>query len=1167
MKKFLLLVALVSFSAIWNASDARWNKVRRLNASECVPKVGQKVAITAVANSNFEGRFLTTDPKTGKCIIGKPNVIDDDCIWEFEEGVYNEMTGSPTVCIKQVSTGKYIVPFTANWDGFTLSDDIIGAANYQVLSCGEDIPWSNMVAWPPKGTPAVRKPGHEEDPKDIGNWGENAAGKLTDENSVGFAFYDGSIDDEEEDAAKYNYLAVWFGPQVINWGYTDTNQWDVWEVEFEANYQQELEELVEMYESEFTPVGGSLPGCYLPEYAQTYNEALEWAMLASLMDDMGNDFYISAMNDLKQARIVCEDNIIPLTEGYYTIVSGWDDVLNLNGYEIAAYANEGYVRYGVYNQEDVESKFVWKITPTEDPELWNVQHVMTDQYTGEGSGWYNSNCNMLDDPEHPMQIKLRFEGKWWMTAYYRSSSQTSWTPQASSSPSATGIEDGKMTSWGAWNDGSTLTGFNSWVFRPVSEEVLNKVNAEKEQYAKNKELKSLRDEVAALYPKLFSISTTEDSLITVASQITSNSPLTEGTVPDNLIDGDELTYLHTNPNYTNEAHFLQVDLSEYSANALTFVYDKRRGSNQELQWGEEERPAMVSIYAAVDTTDGGTWTKITESYQADEPLPAKLSCVFGPEYKYVRFVNEMNKRGDNVLTLSAFQVFNAILNKEKSQYYSVAGMQEAAEKMMEVKADKDSVVTATDKDIEELRTALEAVKQMFSDPDVLQALIDECETMSENISIGVEIGELPEDKAELVENLKTAVNNAKEVLEKYSTDKTKFNAALNELTEAKDAIFANLSFIEEGKWYFIINADQTRAGEAGTDDAMCNGNAIYAVGNEKDANIDWGYSDGLGSLTTVNDPKTMWTFKKVEGTDYYYIQNMISGIYLGGYNGRDSKVTNSLTPVPYKVSFLGSKQFTLCPISKSNRKNDVLYAAGGEKTHVTCGVAQMSNPGAWTFTEVTEELTGGGIVLDGFAYNLTDVFAVPFAHEDLAEYNEGCHWYRIKKLVGDEENGYTAVELTEGTSFEAGESSIYIGGELGTEQEYPFEAHELMVPMPEAVVDHAWSGAACNGILGQPNGLKCPAGSGCSDGKTYFPFTSESGVGCLTGVINPKDYQGAKEDWTTDATIEFRGKLTGTKSVKKNTQKTVKNVIGVNAVAGKFIVPGVYIQEGKKIVE
>ncbi|MBQ0088646.1 MAG: discoidin domain-containing protein [Prevotellaceae bacterium] len=1153
-KILLLLVLMLSIGTMWNTSKAGWILGDRVDIFQGYDE-SENYIIMPIANGTFDGRYVTTHPKTGVLQIGTPNVIDEYCIWNFEEGPENA-SGAPTVYIRQHVTGKYIVPFTANWDGFKLAEDVVEAANYQILSCGQDIPWANTIAWSEE-----RMPGHEDDEVEIANWriNVNTGEKTADDESVGFAFYD--VDDEGDPA--YCYLGIWNGPQCLNWSYTDTNQWNIYKAIFIEDYQGDLSEYVDQCSNEFNPVGDGVgdvtPGFYVSSYVEAYYSALEWAILASLMDDMGNDFYISAMNDLKQAREACEDSMIPLTEGYYRFVSAYEGFINNDGVEKAAYADETQMIMGWNTLDENDPSQVFKLTKAEAEDEWSVQCFGNDLFVGGQTNWYASRTSVTDGLEELQNIRWRLEGMWFWGSH--SEHKTSLCPDPFSG------EKGKMYTWGQWGDSpyTDKDHKNLWYLRHVSDAEIAALLPIKEQAERNKEMTALKTEATKIYNNLFAFTTLEDSLIIGEDQFTSNSPLTEETTFANLIDGDSISYCHTSSSVSQP--YYQIDLSATPVSVVTFKYDKRRGNEQQSIWGEEERPATVSIYATNDTTGGGTWTKVIESYQADMPLPVEWSCNLGAEYKYVRFVAEINKRGDNVFTLGSFQMYNAEFDKANSQYYTVEGMQAAADNMIATKEEKDAIENVTEQDVTEMRDALAAVKALYADTAAVRELIDECKVIADGITIGEEIGELSEDNASLKDALDIAIADAEETIVNYADNKAKLDEATSALTNAKAALLGGITFIEEGKWYFITNADAERSGEPGAEDSWCSGNVIYASDAYTTSTINWGFYDPESSeLTTVNDPSTMWTFKKVEGTDYYYVQNMITGIYLGACAGASAVVTNSAKPVPYAISFVGNRQFTLSPVGATNKKNLVLYAAGGEKSQVTCESKKDAyTAGAWTFTEVTEDLTGGAIVINKFAYNLIDVFAVPFAHEDLAEYNDGCHWYRIKSMIGDEESGYTSAILTEGTSFEAGESSIYIGGEL--EDEF-VDGFEITVPMPETVVDKAWSGVQCNGILGKPNGGNCPAGSGISTGKVFYPLESESGCGALTGVINPGDYQGEQEG-SADMEITFKSALknpTAVKSLKKNT--TVKNVIGVNAVAGKSIVPGVYIQEnGKKVVE
>ena len=154
--------------------------------------------------------------------------------------------------------------------------------------------------------------------------------------------------------------------------------------------------------------------------------------------------------------------------------------------------------------------------------------------------------------------------------------------------------------------------------------------------------------------------------------------------------------------------------------------------------------------------------------------------------------------------------------------------------------------------------------------------------------------------ATLIDGPRTAIADARNNAFTTPISAAAIQAATTAVSEALNAFKAGIKTVEEGKWYFITNLDDKRAGEAGAEDAYCNGNAIYLKDKYSSTSaVKWGlFNRGSDRLDADNNPKAMWRFIPVEGTTYYAIQNLYTGYYLGDDAGDNINRPASQTPIP-----------------------------------------------------------------------------------------------------------------------------------------------------------------------------------------------------------------------------------------------------------------------------
>ncbi|MGN1236760.1 MAG: hypothetical protein ACI4TS_04880, partial [Bacteroidaceae bacterium] len=987
---------------------------------------------------------------------------------------------------------------------------------------GEDIPWSNCVSW---GFETVLREGHEgEDP--IASWRNPASGKVPTDNSVGFSY--------SPDEKSWTYLGSWNrADEIWFWQYTDTNEWNVYGVNYISDLQGDLTSLIDIYLAEGDVIGGTDPGYYRQEVADEYNEILQQSLLIS-MGSYTDEEYQEAINNLKAAHAKLADATIPITEGYYNIVSAFDDFLNNFGVEKAVYANTTAMQLYYTTFDAKDSKFVFNITKADTDDEYYVEHFTSGTYVGTPAEWYNSIPPMTANKEEAQNITLRLPGKWFWGSHTQH--RTSYTPYAASTPTASDSE-GAVTSWGVWSDPCTVeNNSNLWYLRKITDEsLIAQFEEEKKQATLDATLNELIKSGSELYQNLFAYKTEFDKpLITRASGGVDEEPAEDAQIRfssirkqgienadryEYLIDGDSSTYMQG-------AGYITIKLDEPKQN-VTFVYETRgakEGGNAQIPtWGMNERPAKVSIYGANtlegDTVYGGA---IYNNVDMSEIGPVTLNL--GRPVNRIAYQVNANATGGNYFTLGEFQIYEAVVDEAESQYNTTPGLKEPADAMMSLIQLKKAVVagnTTTEDDIREMEAAIKAVKSLYADTVELANMIAEAEIMLNGVEIGEGMGQLSD--GELATNLTAAIAEARKNAFTTPISVSAVQAAMSAVSTAFNAFKAGIKTIEEGKWYFITNLDDKRAGDQGAEDAACYGNAIYLKDKYNGASVTkWGlYDKESNQLNADNNPKAMWRFVAVEGTEYYAIQNMYSGYYLGDYAGDNINLPVSQTPIPYEIAYVGNAQFNIIPMGPANRKKFALWPEGAEND-VVCHELDGTTS-AWTFVEIDPEAQEA-ISISDFGMNLIDVMALPYNFSNVADYNDDVFTYAVKKITQEENEAgelVSTIELYEKSEFAAGEPCIIALGNFKDENA-EVESYDLVLPFPTEMIDHTVPMVA-NGIVGGLHTIKFDYTTAVSTGKIFKPMEAGGGFDSQTGVIDVTTYKGEVEGVETALTLTVTG--------------------------------------------
>lgn len=1118
MKKIFTILILTLVAMMWSKVDARWVIGDRKSASQI--KAGDTVVIEPASQAIYAGYYIQAADDAHKdygVMVAEGMGIGDAAIITFVQGPNDIRTGAPTLLIKLVGSGQYIDNHWWDWGGggFHATVNEENAAAFQLLSCGESVPWYD----PNLGDDHVNWENADWVRKDDAAWDANSVVFSASPNEGDFGYVSFSSDTEGWGGGKHLLLSHW----------THSCQFNVYAVNYIKGLREDLEELINAYTaSELEYAGGTDPGYYDLEAIEAYDDALTQA-IAVLTDMSKTDDEVSAATaELKSAREKMLNSSIPMSEGYYYIINDLEETLNYGVTAKAMYVDtdRNKIWYGPFDENDI--KFVFKITPNNE-ETWLVQNLKTDLYFGPTEGY---NSPFVPAVENTYYTKFNFYDGTGSCYIQTHNGQRLWGMSADGDPSSSDEANSFVYAYNGVEIKNAPHLKWTWRLKKITDQsVLDKFLNEKTQVDRTAELNQLVKEGYALYDNLFEYNVdTTNGLIKIAdggydeepsaeSQISFSHIIYEGPAwadrYEFLIDGSDTTYM-------KGSGYIQVNISNTPQSMVAFFY-ARRGANVQYPnagvWGEEERPAMVLIQAANDAE--GDWTDITRLNMAGLTDPIIAPVNLHDTYKYLRYVVESNNKGGTLFTLGEFQVYTASIDEQNSQYHTTAGMKDKADALAELLKSSAGIVaanTATDTDITALRTAIAAVKGLYADTTELAQLIAESEVLLTGVQIGDGMGQLSDEA--LATALRNAIEEARETAFTTPVSPEAVKKATALVREAKAAFLAGLKSFETGKWYFITSLDTERAGDKGAEDAYCGGAAIYLNSKTPNASITkWGLLDNNHNLAADNNPKAMWRFVPVEGTEYYAIQNMYNGYYLGDFAGNNINLPVSEKPVPYDVAYVGNAKFNLIPKTRTNTDNLALWSEGYEED-IVCHMAD--DAAAWTFVELDPDMQEY-IVLSDFDLNSIDIMAVPYDVKGIAEYNEDVQTYAVRKisqeLDGDET--VTTIEFYEKNEFKAGEPCLIVLGD--TTKTTDFEDCDIAIPFPTEVIDHS-NDLVSNGIAGSLHSAPAAPGTAVSNRKEFYAVGANGATfAAQTGIIDLSTYKQEIADEQTAYTLVIRG--------------------------------------------
>ncbi|MBR3634471.1 MAG: hypothetical protein IKN51_08100, partial [Bacteroidaceae bacterium] len=1143
MKKIYSLIALIAlFVASVGVSAQKYHLVQKATTVET------GVTYVLYCATAADNPYANSNPDKNLGGLGA-TLADDYYLWQFEATGEKSDDGYDLYVLKSVYRDAYWQEedFEGNpgLDGYDMH-------NYAGLN-------ANMGAKETAMRMVIVESGSTDD------WRSTAS------TSDGFVISRNKPADQGEGVEPY-YFKLSF--QNHNLGFspwaTEMYSWQLWTVE-ENGEKEKLQELVDrIVNADITYQSGNDPGMYAVAAVETYNAALD-AANTGLTQSLSDAEYTKLFEDLLAAEEALSDAINPIKAGYYFFVNGTPGFLEQQGVEKGLYASNATTPYwGDFVLEDMKANkdysFLWQIIPSGDQ--WQLKNVLYGTiYNGPNTNALSQQCFLAANGTRKVYFEFLGKSQWQVKDNFSDKGLHA---------NYHGGGSGKSSNIVTWNTGADNA--SAWYIRTADQEFVDAAIAYAAQLELIASVEPLCVEANTLYDNLFVISgdftkpliTKADdtkapgeggnqfvcnvpeavegryaALIDFITVATYNSDGEDTGSPTNYDENGEQAFFHSKYSQQKwpDAHeaqtppYLMVDISENPASEFV-LHTARRYNNA------NGFPTQIGVYVSNDTTGYSTatdkWTKVetinNPVVAAGDYFTSNL-IQLGGTYKYLRFDMEKTNGNTSYFTLGEFNIFPGAIDEDLSQYHYVEGMKDAADAMKaQITAARQAVAegTVTQQTIDDLKAAIQAVKDLYATPDVLLAAIDKAEKEIAAAVVGNDFGNVKTQAS--ITGYQATLDAAKRINLEGKLIKEVIDNAIADLEIARNIMLEDMVVPEADKWYYIVNNYSDEA-------AYCLDGTMYVNVAAGTANVCW-LKNTEGVL--AQNATAMWRFVPVEGAapHVFYLQNLATGLYMGNESGNRYSVTTttSVEPIPFQLDFAGGDN-TYIVSQKDNSAKVGLHAAAAGSAVV--GWLTNALASCWTFEEVDPEIEG---VIIPVQENATNVQVLPFAVAGLSDYNEGVSFYAVKNMTKDD-SGITTVELYEKDTFNAGEAFVVVAG---------VEVADFVVAMPEEI-DATVTPA--NGLVGVFRNTTIPAGKGLfvnvaateeADATVELTASADDAiVPSLRGYVDPTKFTEAVDAETAltftaaglDWTAAVQGDVNGDGEVNTSDVVAVYNFI------------------------
>ena len=755
----------------------------------------------------------------------------------------------------------------------------------------------------------------------------------------------------------------------------------------------ELTELYILYEpflDIFKDNEGTVAGQYLPETVS----AFETTLLKANDIVNGGGTHTAAevkaiINDLKSAYQAVLDSVVPLTlaDGYYRIrhaLTFINDDQEVPKYMYSFASDDKIIgRWGTPEDLSVDCTVLWKVTNQSG--FFDIVNCATEARFDE---WVSSPLTMSQGSTNLIAVELVENRGGEPCVTMRCASQIEndraffhpLNHKISASTLIGAGTDDVLIGWA--NDQYKVS---EWVFEPVDETTAKDIIEAYGPYHEHAQLVekfiALRDEAAAKLEVAKDIHVA-DPLITSVSQLSSpwNAPHAyEGNLA-HLIDGDPVTYWHTNWNNNTDRHYLQVALNEPVHNLICMKFTRRPYQYNSTNPCIKDHVTVWSIWGSYDpTADEYDWDLLAEfDTPYTEPGETMVTDGFDTQgYKYLRIYAEETNQGNHYWHVAELQLYPSpiqTIDSPTSQYHMMGSVGTTLNDVLTPLLSIDPE-TITQSKYDALLAAFEAFDAVYVDPKPLRNKILEVQSASDIVAYGTDPGFWSPDNP-AINQLKQAIADAQAYDEGGQYSESQREQHIANLDAKTEGIKGAANPIQGGKWYHIRFGTEEEYNKYGwnkngneTQFRTVNGETTETVVNESlfgkyltiaklnvVADEDEGgtfncnvispitkdevslehriYCDDLEDIS--NPDLALWRFIPV-GDNEFYIQNKATGLYLQKKIDNNDGILVSLHPSIFSQEVAGYGQNALFIKTLHGEQQNPMHFARNTNIAITYG--------------------------------------------------------------------------------------------------------------------------------------------------------------------------------------------------------------------------------------
>lgn len=621
-------------------------------------------------------------------------------------------------------------------------------------------------------------------------------------------------------------------------------------------------------------------------------------------------------------------------------------------------------------------------------------------------------------------------------------------------------------------------------------------------------------------------------------------------------------------------HNLQVRL-ENPRSSFYFTYIGRNDATF------HDNPNDIVILATNDDVLGAStldsessqWDYITE---LNENMPENVQTAqyesplidMGSEYKYIRFVIKSNTRMSDRPT-TAPDITGIVYNLSELRMYSgedpstlpyshSAELKEAVDALQPLITEYSTIEPHslfTTEPIEKLKAAIAKVNSFTVDTTEMVTLYNSYAERIGNSVAGEGIGYV--DQQSNIDAFAEALVAARASVK--APTKVAVDKAVKAMKDAYATFMTHVEQIKPGTWYNIISLSvrEVFTGQPIHLSPALHGNDLR-VG---DMNLE--------KETPRTNPYALWRFVQVEGApDNYYIQNLGTGQYIGGFSDNLATMQVGSEPVAYRLIYFGDGGFRIT--QAANPDDKLAFKTDKSRRVILTYPLNSDNQQVFTFDEVTPEEE---MAVSDYRNNSIQIVTLPYAakgESSISALNgDKAAAYAVKSLTATDSG--TRLELTKITDVDAGVPFILVVGDY---TQPAGDSIALQFAVPETVTDSA---TTANGLVGTIMGTSVTQqGLGMFLNNSLYATTSyTTPFAARSGYINPALVRAAEGN--TDLVIESTDLINAitaptadrTKATGKVNVYTIEGTLlkrGVDeAEALRSLPKGIYIVGHKKV--